>query len=125
MAQAGPLIAIVDDDPAVLKGLSRLLRSHGFRVRTYESGQEFLATLPGGLPECLIVDLQMRGMNGLELQQNLVSSGTSIPTILISAYDDIALRGHSGLVASLRKPLEQRDLFEAIERAIGHSRSTG
>ncbi len=125
MAEASPWIAIVDDDPAVLKALSRLLRSHAFRARTYGSGQEFLAALPAGLPDCLIVDLQMPEMNGLELQQHLVSNGIEIPTILITAYDDVALRDHRGLVASLRKPLQQLALFEAIDRAVGGSRSAG
>ena len=55
MAETSPWIAIVDDDPAVLRALSRLLRSRAFRVKTYGSGQEFLAALPDGLPECLIV----------------------------------------------------------------------
>ena len=95
MAEASPWIAIVDDDPAVLKALSRLLRSHAFRARTYGSGREFLAALPAGLPDCLIVDLQMPEMNGLELQQHLVSSGIEIPTILITAYADVALRDQS------------------------------
>ncbi|MBR0696628.1 response regulator transcription factor [Bradyrhizobium lablabi] len=125
MAEASLLIAIVDDDPAVLKGLSRLLRSHAFRVLTYGSGREFLAALPAGLPDCLIVDLQMPEMNGLELQRHLASSGIKIPTILITAYDDDALRDHGGLVASLRKPLQQQALFEAIDRAVSGSRSAG
>jgi len=125
MAEASTSIAIVDDDPAVLKALSRLLRSHAFRPRTYGSGQEFLAALPTGLPDCLIVDLQMPEMNGLELQQHLVRNGIEIPTILITAHGDVALREHRGLVASLRKPLQQQALFEAIERAVGGLPSTG
>jgi len=124
MAEA-PSIAIVDDDPAVLKALSRLLRSHAFRARTYGSGQEFLAALPAGLPDCLIVDLQMPEMNGLELQQHLVSNGIRIPTILITAYDDVALRDQPGLVTSLRKPLQEKALFDAIDRAVGDSHSAG
>ena len=91
MAETSPWIAIVDDDPAVLRALSRLLRSHAFRAQTYGSGQEFLAALPDGLPDCLIVDLQMPEMNGLELQQHLVSNGIAIPTILITAHGDVAL----------------------------------
>ena len=125
MAEASTSIAVVDDDPAVLKALSRLLRSHAFRARTYGSGQEFLAALPTGLPDCLIVDFQMPEMNGLELQQHLVSIGIKIPTILITAHGDVALRDHSGLVASLRKPLQQQALFEAIDRAVGGSRGAG
>jgi FixJ family two-component response regulator len=125
MAEPSPWIAVVDDDPAVLKALSRLLRSHAFRARTYGSGQEFLAALPAGLPDCLIIDLQMPEMNGLELQQHLVSNGIKIPTILITAYDDVALRDQAGLVASLRKPLQEKALFDAIDKAVGDSRSAG
>jgi FixJ family two-component response regulator len=120
MAEASPWIAIVDDDPAVLKALSRLLRTHSFRARTFASGQELLGALPAGLPECLIVDLQMPEMNGLELQRHLVSNGITIPMILISAHDDIALSEHEpGIVASLRKPLQEQVLFEAIGKAVG------
>ena len=125
MAEPSPWIAVVDDDPAVLKALSRLLRSHAFRARTYGSGQEFLSALPAGLPDCLIVDLQMPEMNGLELQQHLVGNGIKIPTILITAYDDVALRDQAGLVASLRKPLQEKALFDAIDKAVGDSRSAG
>jgi FixJ family two-component response regulator len=125
MAEPSPWIAVVDDDPAVLKALSRLLRSHAFRARTYGSGQEFLSALPAGLPDCLIVDLQMPEMNGLELQQHLASNGIKIPTILITAYDDVALRDQAGLVASLRKPLQEKALFDAIDKAVGDSRSAG
>jgi FixJ family two-component response regulator len=125
MAEVSLSIAIVDDDPAVLRGLSRLLRARAFRAQTYGSGQEFLAALPTGLPDCLIVDFQMPEMNGLELQQHLVSNGIEIPTILITAYGDVALRDHRGLVASLRKPLQEKALFDAIDRAVGGSRSAG
>jgi len=125
MAEDSPSIAIVDDDPAVLKALSRLLRSHAFRARTYGSGREFLAALPAGLPDCLIVDLQMPEMNGLELQQHLVGSGIKIPTILITAHADVALRDQAGLVASLRKPLQEQALVDAIDKAVGDSRSAG
>jgi FixJ family two-component response regulator len=125
MAEVSPSIAIVDDDPAVLRGLSRLLRTRAFRAQTYGSGQEFLAALPTGLPDCLIVDFQMPEMNGLELQQHLVSNGIEIPTILITAYGDVALRDHRGLVASLQKPLQEKALFDAIDRAVGGSRSAG
>jgi FixJ family two-component response regulator len=104
--------------------LSRLLRAHGFRAQTYASGEEFLVALPAGLPRCLIVDLQMPEMNGLELQHHLISNGIKIPTILITAHADATLpepsdeRSH---VASLRKPLQEEALFSAIERAIGSS----
>ena len=107
MAEASPWIAIVDDEPAILKALSRLPRSRSFRVQTYQSGREFLAALPEGLPVCLIVDFQMPEMSGLELQRHLASNGIKIPTILITAHGDGARLGfgEGDLVACLRKPV--------------------
>lgn len=128
MAADPQWIAIVDDDPAVLKALSRLLRSRSFRVQTYQSGREFLAALPDGLPACLIVDFQMPELNGLELQQHLVSNGIQIPTILITAHGDAALHERSSedyFVARLRKPVPEETLFSAIDRAIGGAGSAG
>ena len=122
MAAASPSIAIVDDDPAVLKALSRLLRWRGFRVRTYGSGQEFLAASPVGHPECLIVDLRMPNMNGEALQQHLENRGIKIPTILLTTDCDAALHmrnGGGGFVGSLRKPVQEKCLFAIIDRAIG------
>jgi FixJ family two-component response regulator len=124
MAEASPWIAIVDDDPAVLKALSRLLRSRAFRTHTYRSGEEFLAALPAGLPLCLIVDLQMPEMNGMELQHHLISKGIRIPSILITAHADAVMPEASDertFVANLRKPLQEEALFLAIEMAIGSS----
>jgi len=123
MVNASSWIAIVDDDPAVLKALSRLLRSRALRARTYGSGSEFLAALAAGLPDCLIVDLQMPEMNGLELQRHLVSNGIRIPTILITAHADVPEQDQDGFVASLRKPLQQQALFDAIDRAVACPRS--
>jgi FixJ family two-component response regulator len=128
MAEIPPWIAVVDDDPAVLKGLSRLLRSRAFRVQTFESGRDFLAALPHGLPECLIVDLQMPGMSGLELHKHLVRNGIPIPTIMITAQGEAASRGpreEASLVAFLLKPLQDTSLFAAINKAIGASRGSG
>ena len=124
MAEASPWIAIVDDDPAVLKALSRLLRSRAFRTQSYRSGEEFLAALPAGLPLCLIVDLQMPEMNGMELQHHLISKGIRIPSILITAHPDAVMPEASDertFVANLRKPLQEEALFLAIEMAIGSS----
>jgi FixJ family two-component response regulator len=128
MAEIPPWIAVVDDDPAVLKGLRRLLQSRAFRVQTFESGRDFLAALPHGLPECLIVDLQMPGMSGLELQQHLARNCIPIPIILITAHGEAALRGRheeAGLVAFLLKPVQENSLFAAINKAIGASPGSG
>jgi FixJ family two-component response regulator len=117
MAGALPWIAIVDDDPSVLKALGRLLRARAFETRTYGSAQEFLSVLSDGLPECLIVDLQMPDMTGLELQRHLTRSGLRIPTIVITAHDEAGARERceaAGAAAFLLKPLQDTLLLAAI-----------
>jgi len=125
MAQA-PWIAIVDDDPSVLKSLARLLRVRGFEVRTYASAVEFLAVLPAGLPGCLIVDLQMPEMTGLELQRHLTRSQVRIPTIIITAHNEAGARERcesAGAVAFLSKPLQDTSLLAAINNARGSAKT--
>jgi FixJ family two-component response regulator len=121
MPEIPPWIAVVDDDPGVLKALSRLLRSRAFNVRTFGSGEGFLASLPNGLPKCLIIDLQMPAMSGLVLKQRLAGDGLHIPMIMITAQHDVTLSEHemAGLVAFLRKPLQDSSLFAAIDKAVG------
>lgn len=126
MAQASPWIAIVDDDPSVLKGLARLLRAHAFEVRTYTSAREFLSALHDGLPECLIVDLQMPEMTGLELQRHLTRTGVQIPTIVISAHNEAGARERcesAGAAAFLSKPLQDTSLLAAIDDARGSAKT--
>jgi FixJ family two-component response regulator len=126
MAEASPWIAIVDDDPSVLKALTRLLRTRGFDARTYTSAREFLEVLPGGCPKCLIGDLHMPGMSGLELLQHLTREGIQIPTIIITAHDDIGVRqrcASAGAIAFLSKPLQDTSLFDAIDDAIRSARN--
>ncbi|CAN7570302.1 response regulator [Bradyrhizobium sp. LjRoot220] len=119
MAEISPWIAVIDDDPAVLKALSRLLRSHAYNVHTYGSGKGFLAALPDGLPKCLIVDLQMPAMSGQELQEQLIRKGLNIPTIMITAHHDAALNQENlQLAALLLKPLQESTLLAAVDRAI-------
>src|SRR5438309_10476748 len=81
-------VAIVDDDMAVRKGLGRLLGASAIRVRSFASGREFLDSLSAEVPECLIVDLQMPEMTGLELQGELARIGARIPTIVITAHNE-------------------------------------
>src|SRR5215475_7957330 len=121
MAETSPWIAIVDDDPSVLSALRRTLRVRAFQSKTYGSAQEFLASLPDGLRECLIVDLQMPAMTGLVLHHHLRRSGIRIPTIIITAHGDVRVRERSesaGVIAVLSKPLRNASLFAAIEAAI-------
>ena len=119
------LIAVVDDDPSVLKALARLLRAHALDASTFTSARQFLASLDEGHPECLIVDLQMPEMTGLELQHELRREGIRIPTVVITAHDDGSIRSRceaAGAAAFLTKPLQDTVLLAAIEAA---RRATG
>ena len=120
MAETSHWIAIVDNDPSVLKALSRLLRTHGCHAKTYESAQAFLEALPGGLPECLIVDWQMPEMSGVELLADLRRRAIRVPTIIISAYGDAGARQRcisAGALAFFSKPLQDTELLAAIDAA--------
>jgi FixJ family two-component response regulator len=126
MGAAGLSIAIVDDDPPVLKSLRRFLRGRGFDVTTYQSAQEFLSSSADTSPDCLIVDLQMPGMTGLELHQHLRRIGTKIPTIVITALGDGDLAQRclaAGACAFLSKPLDISLLLAAIDGQRSNSAS--
>lgn len=127
MVGEGAWIAIVDDDPSVLKALSRSLRLRGLTARAYRSAQAFLAELSEGQPCCLVLDLQMPGMTGLELLQNLKQQRIRIPTVVVTAHGDDAVRERcalAGATAFLSKPPQNATLFAAIDAAIGAVRGT-
>ena len=120
MSASAALIAIIDDDWPVLKALDRQLRKRSFKTATFRSATEFLAKLPQERPDCLILDLQMPVMNGLELLLHLKRLGVSIPTIVITASggDDVVERCMAaGAVACLLKPLQRETLLAAIDEA--------
>ena len=126
MTRTSPVVAIVDDDPSVLKALSRLLGTWSLGARPFQSGAQFLASLVDGRPDCLILDLQMPGMTGLEIQRHLAREGIHIPTIIITAHGDADMRAlctAAGAVACLPKPVSSSSLLAAIETATG--RPTG
>jgi len=114
-------VAIVDDDEAVRNSLARLLRAHGVDTRTYASGREFLSSLPFGEPGCLIADVNMPEMSGLELQDELARRGFRIPTVVITGFDDSRVRDKCrdlGAIAYLRKPVEGDMLIAAIKSCL-------
>jgi FixJ family two-component response regulator len=120
MSEAPGWIAIVDDDPSVLKALTRSLRVRAIQSKGYGSAQEFLAGLSDGLPNCLIADLQLPKMTGLELLQHLKREKIQIPTIIMTAHGDRGLRARcelAGAIAFLSKPLQNASLFAAIDAA--------
>jgi len=114
-------IAIVDDEASVRKALARLLSASALNSRTYASAREFLDSLASDVPECLIVDLQMPEMTGLELQGELLRAGVKIPTIVITAHNEESFREQcraAGAAAYLLKPLDEATLIAAINTAI-------
>lgn len=116
-------IAIIDDEEQIRRALLRLLRSTGMEARAYASAQEFLSSWRSDPPGCVVLDLQMPGLNGLELMQCLTQLGAKLPIIIITAHDAPEMRANclqAGAVAYLRKPLDDRILLDAIEKTQLH-----
>ena len=125
MTEGKPTIFIVDDDPSVRKSTEMMLKSVGFHVRTFISAQDFLnANLQEGLG-CLILDVRMPGISGLDLQEKLVSEKTPLPVIFITGHGTVPMSVRAmkaGAVDFLQKPFEEQDLLDAINRAITQQR---
>ena len=117
-------VALIEDDAPVRKALERVLRSAGFSVMTFECAEEFLARAPGDTPDCLVLDVNLTGMSGVELSQMLVERGMAIATVFITAGDDARtqeiLTG-AGVGTWLRKPIDRSALIEAVGQAIRRS----
>jgi len=124
MTKGHPLIAIVDDDVSVRRALKRLVRSLGMNAEIFASGQEFLdciEALPSFRADCAILDVQMPGMNGLEVRERLALGGRPIPVIFITAHDDVGVRERalaSGAVAFVRKPFDDELLIKTLRAAL-------
>jgi FixJ family two-component response regulator len=121
-----PSVCVVDDDRSVLDAVSRVLQSVGYGVRTFMSGEHFLAERDGDEPGCVLLDLWMPGMTGLEVQQALVRERASISVIFITAHGDVpssvrALK--AGAVDFLTKPFESSELIAAVEAGLASSRA--
>lgn len=116
-----PTVFIVDDDPAVLTSLARLVRSAGYQAVTFGSAGEFLARDPLDKPGCLILDVRLPELSGLDLQQALVTAGRGLPVIFLTGYGDIPMSVQAmkaGAVDFLTKPCQDHDLLAAIQQAI-------
>jgi FixJ family two-component response regulator len=122
------VIAIVDDDPSVRRALHRLVRSAGYTVQTFASAHEFLDSMPGQRAACLVLDIHLNGMSGLDLQARLATDGVSIPIIFISAHDDAPTRQRierSGAAGHLWKPVDDQALLGTIRRVLGLNEGPG
>ena len=122
------LISIVDDDESVRDSTTMLLRSAGYEVQTFASADHLLNSGSLGETECLILDIQMPGTDGLELQRQLWSDGHRIPIIFITAYGDDLLRQrviNRGALDMLNKPFEAAIILAALEKALSEARCSG
>ncbi len=115
------LISVVDDDEAVRRTTSLLVESFGFRAATFESAENFLTSVHLRETSCLIVDVQMPGMGGLQLQSHLSAAGCGVPIIFITAYESDESRQRAlraGAVAFLAKPFSDEELLQTIRSAL-------
>jgi len=122
---SSPVIAIVDDDPSVREGLESLIRSAGLRARTFGSAQEFLANRGAEAPSCLILDLQLPGLSGLDLQMRMAEADLEIPIVFLTGHGNIPASVQAmkaGAIEFLTKPVEEADLLRAIQEAIERDR---
>ena len=115
------VLSLVDDDASVRKATGRLIKSFGFTVEVFASGEEFLCFGSLRITSCLVLDVQMPGMNGLQLQSHLAAAGYLIPIIFITAHPDEEIRAQAleaGAVAFLIKPFGEAALLEGIRSAL-------
>ena len=116
-----PCVAIVDDEEGIRKALSRLLRASGLEAESYANGQEFLDAAAEHRPDCVVLDLHMPGMSGLQVLRKLKAAGQRLSIVVITAHDEPETRERcidAGACAYLRKPLEDRLLLNAISAAM-------
>lgn len=120
-----PLVAIVDDDQSLREATSNLLQAAGFSTATFADAETFLRCAGGPRAACLVADMRMPGMSGLELHQHLAASGAPIPTVLITAYATDATRSRArqaGIRCCLAKPFAPDELLECVREALARSK---
>lgn len=126
MSEPQAIVFVVDDDESVRKSLGGLIRSAGMRVETFASAQQFLEAPREDVPSCLVLDVRLPGLSGLDLQQRMAEANIEIPIVFITGHGDIptSVRAmKAGAVEFLTKPFADRDLLDAIEQAIERDRA--
>jgi DNA-binding NtrC family response regulator len=124
---AKPVVCVVDDDSLVRESVQGLLRGDGFQVAAFESAERFLDRLVGEPPACLILDLSLPGMSGLDLHDELVRGGIDVPTMLLTAHADVPITVRAmkaGFVELFTKPFDDGDLIAAVRRTVAPRRTT-
>src|SRR5580700_6052127 len=125
MKQQDPEVFVIDDDRMIREGLQSLIRSVGLRVETFASAQDFLGAKRPDAPACLVLDVRMPGLSGLDLQLKLRDGGIRIPVIFITGHGDIPMSVRAmkeGAHEFLTKPVRGQDLLDAVQKAIASDR---
>jgi FixJ family two-component response regulator len=114
-------VAIVDDDVSIQRALARLLSAAGWQAVTFPSAEAFLQTGMEASPDCLMLDVWLPGMTGVELLEHLAVTGSTLPTVIITGRDDLQIHMRAmqaGAVAYLLKPLDEQELLQALQKAL-------
>jgi FixJ family two-component response regulator len=125
MKEPEPIVFVIDDDRMIREGLQSLIKSVGLRVETFASAQDFLVAKRPDAPACLILDVRMPGLNGLDLQRKLSEADVRVPIIFITGHGDIPMSVRAmkeGAQEFLTKPVRGQDLLDAVQKAIAGDR---
>lgn len=125
MTKIDSIVYVIDDDPSIREAITSLIRSVGMSVQAFGSAKEFMASSRPNAPACLVLDVRMPGLSGLELQRELTDAGISIPIIFITGHGDIPMSVRAmkaGAVEFLTKPFRDQTLLDAIAQAIDRDR---
>jgi FixJ family two-component response regulator len=128
MTESGGVVFVVDDDPSMRESLRNLVRSIGLRAQVFASAQEFLRSAHVDRPACLVLDVRMPGLSGLDLQKRMADAGTDIPIVFLSGHADIPMSVRAmkaGAAEFLTKPVREQDLIDAIQEALERDRLAG
>ena len=126
MTEADAIVFVVDDDAAMRESLKNLIRSVGLRVEAFASAQEFLRSKRPDVPGCLVLDVRLPGLSGLDLQKRMAEADIEIPIIFITGHGDIPMTVRAmkaGAVEFLTKPFRDQDLLDAIQQALERDRT--
>jgi FixJ family two-component response regulator len=127
MATAEPIVFVIDDDPSFRRSIEMLIGSAGLSVQTFGSAEEFLRSRRPDAPACLLLDVRLPHLSGLDLQGELTKAGVQIPIIFITGHGDIPMTVQAmkaGAIEFLTKPFREQDLLDGIRRAINFDRAT-
>jgi FixJ family two-component response regulator len=125
MKEPEPIVFVIDDDPLIRDGIQSLIKSIGLRAETFASAQDFMLAKRPDAPACLILDVRMPGLNGLDLQRKLTDAEIHIPIIFITGHGDIPMTVRAmkeGALEFLTKPVRGQDLLDAVQKALSHDR---